>query len=106
MNSFQKTVYGLILVLFISIIVSSALYAPEYKVVDIAELELRLNTDKQEYFIGDSINCSVYLVNNYPYKVRTLPQDKVIFYQQPKDFKGSIHPQIKYVDSTQISNEE
>ena len=75
MNNFQKTVYGLVLVLFSSIIIGSSFFLPEYETVKLIDLELTTDSIQPEYKVGENITFSTYLTNNHPYKVKvTLPE--------------------------------
>lgn len=90
MNNFQKTVYGLIIVLFSSIIIGSYVYLPDYKDVQIQDLELTTDTVQAEYKLGQMITFNAYLRNNHPYKVQVTLPDNLTFYQVPLNHRGSI----------------
>lgn len=75
MNNFQKTVYGLIIVLFSSIIIGSIFFLPDYETVKLKDLELTTDSIQPEYKVGDTITFNAYLTNDNPYKVKvTLPE--------------------------------
>ncbi len=60
MNNFQKTVYGLIVILFISIIVTSVIFTPDPIPIDFSEN--RRIYDADDYFI-EVINKEVFTEN-------------------------------------------
>ena len=60
MNNFQKTVYGLIVILFVSIIVTSVFFTPDQSIIDFSEN--RRIYDADDYFI-EVINKEVFTEN-------------------------------------------
>ena len=98
MNNFQKTVYGLIIVLFSSIIIGSYVYLPDYKDVQIQDLELTTDTVQAEYKLGQMIAFNAYLRNNHPYKVQVTLPVNITFYQVPLNHRGSIVTGLREVE--------
>ena len=54
MNNLLKTIYGLIVILFLSIIISSTILHPDYETVEANGLELSVDNIQSEYKIGEN----------------------------------------------------
>jgi hypothetical protein len=98
MNNSMKTVYGLIVVLFLSIIVGSTFLRPDYETVEVKDLELTVDTIQSDYEVGQVIIFNVYLTNNHPYKVRVTLPDQLSNYQAPVNWMGSVSSALKQIE--------
>ncbi len=98
MNNTIKTVYGLIIILFSSIIISSTFFQPDYEIVKIKDLELTVDEIQPEYNLGQSIIFNVYLTNNHPYKVKVTLPEHLTHYQVPVNHMGSVVCGIKEIE--------
>ncbi|TFH15110.1 hypothetical protein E4H04_08995 [Candidatus Bathyarchaeota archaeon] len=99
MNNFQKTVYGLIIVLFLSIIIGSTFFLLDYKTVEIKDLELTVDEIQPEYNLGQSIMFNVYLTNNHPYKVQVTLPEYLTHYQVSVNWIKSVAGAIKLIEA-------
>jgi hypothetical protein len=98
MNNFQKTVYGLIVILFSSIIIGSTFFLPDYETVEIKDLELTTDAVQPEYDLGQSIIFNVYLTNNHPNRVKVPLPEHLTYYQVRLNHMGSVVCGLKEIE--------
>ena len=99
MNNIQKIIYGLIIILFSSIIISSTFFLPDYETVEVKDLILITDSIQSEYNVGQIIRFNVYLANEHPYKVQVTLPDHLIHYQVPVNHNWSIIAGFKELEN-------
>ena len=90
MDNLIKAVYGLIFVLFVSIIIGQNVLQPSYETVEIRDLELTLDTVQPIYKIGQNVLFNAYLTNNHPYRVKVTLPDHLSYNQMPVDWQWGV----------------